>query len=147
MAGDRPISRSSTGSPASASVSTSAGSPSRVGWGASMPSDGASRRMPTSRCSSSTACRAEDSTVPNASAARSGSFPMTCRAAAACTPMTLTWWATTSCSSRAIRTRSATTACCALASRSVASCSARRDSSARSIRWWRSRSPSTHAAT
>ena len=36
--------------------------------------------------------------------------PMTRRAAPAWTPITLTWWATTSCSSRAIRTRSSSTA-------------------------------------
>ena len=43
---------------------------------------------------------------------------MTSRAAPAWTPIMLTWWATTSCSSRAIRTRSSNTARRAFSSRS-----------------------------
>ncbi len=57
-----------------------------------------------------TASREEVSTAVNAWAAASGLLVSTLRAAAACTPITDTWWATTSCSSRAMRSRSATTA-------------------------------------
>ncbi len=53
-----------------------------------------------------TASREEDSMLASAVVAASASRAMTRRAAAACTPMTETWWATTSCSSRAIRSRS-----------------------------------------
>ena len=70
---------------------------------------------------------------------------MTIRAAPAWTPIMLTWWATTSCSSRAIRTRSSKTARRALASRSRSAWIAR--SCAASA--WRARSriamPANHA--
>ncbi len=66
---------------------------------------------------------------PRAPAAASGSRSMTRRAAAAWMPMTDTWWPTTSCSSRAMRSRSSVTARrrrVSLWARMVAACSASR---------------------
>ena len=57
--------------------------------------------------------------------AASGSRSITERAAPACTPIAETWCATTSCSSRAMRTRSSATACAAVTSRSRSSSSVR----------------------
>ena len=57
-----------------------------------------------------TASREDRSMSPRARAAASGSRSMTRRAAAAWMPMTETWWPTTSCSSRAMRSRSSVTA-------------------------------------
>ena len=89
------------------------------------------RSVPSSPCSSSTASRALDSIAESDAAAASGSFAITRRAAPACTPMTDTWCATTSCSSRAMRSRSIATACARVRSRSAASSAVRCSSSAR----------------
>ena len=90
----------------------------------SSPPPGASR---PSRCRNSLiAVRPLASTASRASRASSGELSSTLRAAPACTTITLTLWVTTSCSSPAIRARSASTA-----RRVCASCSA----SARSSRW------------
>jgi hypothetical protein len=70
------------------------------------------------------------SIVDSASSAESGSRRSTRRAPVASTPITLTWWATTSCSSRAIRRRSSATAWAASASW-LASAVRARSSSAR----------------
>ncbi len=78
-----------------------------------------------------------------ASVAFSGWRAITLRAAPACTPITLTWWATTSCSSRAMRTRSANTACRAFSSRSRWSSVARSASSCSRARSRRMAVPST----
>ena len=77
-------------------------SPSAVGRRAARRASAAARRPRSGRVCS---------TAASASRATSGSLSITRRAAAAWTPITDTWWATTSCSSRAIRTRSAMTAC------------------------------------
>ncbi|MCJ2194702.1 hypothetical protein MUG60_08600 [Kaistella montana] len=72
-----------------------------------------SRRVCTMVFSSATASRADDSMPRRWPAAASGSRARVRRAAPACTPIAVTWWATTSCSSRAIRSRSRSTACSA----------------------------------
>ena len=64
------------------------------------------------------AVRPADSTAAMASRADDGSVAATRRAAPACTTITLTWCATTSCSSRAMRARSSATASRARSSRS-----------------------------
>ena len=69
-----------------------------------------SRRVPSRLRIWVTASREDRSMSPRALAAASGSRSMTRRAAAAWMPMTETWWPTTSCSSRAMRSRSSVTA-------------------------------------
>ena len=64
------------------------------------------------------------STVENAACACSGLRSASRRAAAACTVIALSAWATTSCSSPAIRVRSSSAALSAAPSRLSASCSA-----------------------
>ncbi len=74
------------------------------------PAAGAPRIVPTSRriaASDSTPLRSISSNARNAT---SGLSEATTRAACACTTIPVTWWATTSCSSRARAIRSA---CCA----------------------------------
>ena len=80
-----------------------------------------SRRMPSSRRSSTSASRPLASIEPEGRrgpgrARRADALP-----ACACTTMTLTLWATTSCSSRAMRPRSSLTAVRAFSSRSRSS--------------------------
>ena len=98
--------------------------------------------MPSIRCSSPTAWRPVSSIPASASRSRSraGSAPSSRRTPPACSTITETLWATASCSSRAIRARSSTTAARACSSRSSStrttwrSAAARRSSWARTIR-------------
>ena len=78
------------------------------------------RRTPSSRRSSASACRPVSSTARSGATARRGSVFSSIRAAPACTVITLTLCATTSCSSRAIRARSSATAASAPAARAPA---------------------------
>jgi len=71
---------------------------------------------------------------------------MVLRAAAAWIPMTLTWWATTSCNSRAIRARSAAASRDTTRSSSASARSARLCAAARFTRLARLSVPATHAA-
>ena len=85
------------------------------------------------------------STVDSAWRARSGRLSMTWLATPACTAITLIECATTSCNSRAIRSRSSATACRARSSRSVSRRAAR---SCKAVqRTWRIRrfSPASQA--
>src|SRR3954454_3495365 len=101
----------STSRPASRARSTSQSSSSTLGCGASASgSSGSLPSIPTMRRISFSAARPVCSTEPSASFAFDASWSIILRAAAACTTMTLTLWATTSCSSRAIRARSCATA-------------------------------------
>jgi hypothetical protein len=86
------------------------------------------------------------STDPMAATASVGSRSNSRRATPACTPITLTWWATTSCSSRAIRTRSSSTARRALTSRCWSSWRLRSSSTARYSRSRRIIVPSGQAS-
>ena len=88
----------------------------RLGCGASASSSSSLRRTPSSRRSSVSASRPVPSTAAKASAARSGSRPLSRRAAPACTVIADRACATTSWSSLAIRVRSS----CAAASASAA---------------------------
>ena len=90
------------------------------------PSRRSCRSTPSSRRISVSACRPVSSTVRSASRSRSWSGLSSRRTAPACTVMTLTECATTSCSSRAIRLRSSSTARCACSSLRCARSSARR---------------------
>jgi hypothetical protein len=80
-----------------------------------------------------------------APAARPGSPSTATGPASACTTIMLTWWATTSWSSRAMRARSEATARWASPARSRSSRTARSASSAARARWTRARSPSSQA--
>ena len=103
------------------------------------------RITPSSRRSSASAARPVDATEDSDSRALPGSLSNTSSPAAACTTITLTLWAITSCSSRAIRVRSSITARSAFSSRSRSRRAARASSSARYARRVRRLSPTTHA--
>ncbi len=74
----------------------------------------------------------------------SGEVSSTRRAALACTTITVMAWATTSCSSRAMRVRSSVTARWASVARSCSARTARSWASAKVWRRWRTFSPKTH---
>src|ERR1700729_2924475 len=122
-----PSTLTTTASSDSLILAASRGSWLRPGCGARSSRSPACRRNPSRRCNSPTACRLETSIAANAPFALTRSLSITTRAAPAWTPIMLTWWATTSCSSRAIRTRSSNTACSACVARDSATsaCSAR----------------------
>ena len=100
--------------------------------GVSAPASSSARSRSSSRRRSSTALRPVASTESSRSRTSSSSAPSANRAAPACTTITETAWATTSCSSRAMRARSSSSS-----ARSRAACS--RDCAARasasSSRW------------
>ena len=79
------------------------------------------RSTPSSRRISTRAWRPVAAIASKAPAARAGSVATATRPASACTTIMLTWWATTSCSSRAIRARSEATARRASSARSRSS--------------------------
>ena len=141
-----PSTTSSTRSPARPTCSTRDGTWARPGWGARLGAWSVSpRSTPSSRRISTRAWRPVAAIASKAPAARSGSVATATGPASACTTIMLTWWATTSCSSRAIRARSEATARRASEARSRSSRAARSRSSAASARCTRARSPSTHA--
>ena len=119
---------SSTGRPASRSCPTSVGTSSRPGCGASG-SFASPRSMPSSRRISVSAPRPLCSTVSSTSRVEAFASPSTRRSAPAWRTIIETWWAITSCSSRAIRARSSTTASRAATSRSRSAIRARRSRS------------------
>ena len=109
-----PSTCSSTGRPASRARSTSAPTPAIVGCGARASCSSSSRcSTPSSRRISASASRPVRSICAAAATARSGSRSRIRRAPPACTTITLTLCATTSCISRAIRRRSSAAARCA----------------------------------
>ena len=124
--GWRAIGRQRAPRPARRTCSTSRGASLRPGWGPSPSGSVSGRRTPSRWRSSSRAWRPASSTAPIACRAASGSSAATALAAPACTVITLTRWATTSCSSRAMRVRSSVTirrasaacSCCSWAARS-----------------------------
>ena len=140
--GASPTVPSSTYSPEAVSRSTRSGSWATPGCGASRygASPDPSRSRPSIRVSSAIAWCPVSCTAWRGSRARSGEPSRNASETPACTTITLTQWATTSCSSRAIRLRSAASAAATSASRSVSSRWARSASSrARSCRCCRTR--------
>ena len=108
----------STGSPAERTVSSSGSSCASPGIGAVDPAWPSSVSTPIKRRISASPARPVSSTWAIASCAAFGSRSMTVLAAPAWTIITLIAWATTSCSSRAMRVRSRVTASRAAVSRS-----------------------------
>lgn len=104
-----------------------------------------SRRVCTRVCSSRTACRADSSTPLRWPSAAVGSRCRSRRPAPACTPIAVTWWATTSCSSRPIRRRSRVTACWASSSCCARISACARRSSSCSSACAHARLPNSHA--
>ncbi|OSY49161.1 hypothetical protein BG846_05283 [Streptomyces fradiae ATCC 10745 = DSM 40063] len=144
-----PSTVNSTGRPAVRTCSTRSSICCTSGCGTYSPASSGSpvRRMPSSLRISARACRPVEEMVSSACRACSGELSRTYAAPSAWTTMTDTLWATTSCSSRAIRARSAATATFACASRSRSSRSVRSSSWARYARRVRIESPSTQAST
>lgn len=105
------------------------------------------RSTPSSRRISASAWRPVIEIVSRAVFAWSGEVSITYAAPSACTTITDTLCATTSCSSRAIRARSAATATLACASRSRSRREARSSSCAKYALRVRIESPSTQART
>jgi hypothetical protein len=116
-----------TGSPAPRAWSSSSPSSPMPGCGArsEVPPSSSRRSTPSRRRISANAWRPVAEMAASASLARPGSAASAYEAPSACTTMTLTLCAITSCSSRAILARSATAAICAWASRSASSWAAR----------------------
>ena len=101
----------STGSPAARTRATRSGTAAMPGCGSVPWRSVSSRRTPSRRRSSLIATRPVSAIPSNRLAAASSPTASAPAApASACTTTMLTWWATTSCSSRAIRCRSCTTA-------------------------------------
>ena len=120
--------RSSTGVPEARTVSTSSLRSTSFGAGASAAaSASSSRSSPSTTRSSSWAVRPIISIDSSAAPASSGRFAIRRRPTPAWTVITASVWATTSCSSRAMRTRSSRTSCrvrSASVARSRSACSA-----------------------
>ena len=111
-------------SPVSRARSTSCGSWSSPGWGASGTRSPSARSTPRSRRISAIACRAVVSIPVRSAASRACSGPSRRRIACAWIATTLIECETTSCNSRAIRARSASTASRSRRSRSRSACAA-----------------------
>ena len=142
-----PTHRISTDVPVARTVWASASMASMTGAGARRPRGASSERSTPSMRRSS--CSAERPVVSIASSARlasSGWVSITCTPTPACTVITLMAWATTSCSSRAIRSRSSATARAASSIRSRSSTAARASRMAMRSRRVRMISPTAHAA-
>ncbi len=116
----------STGSPARTVASTSCWSRSSPGCGARSPSVPSLLSTDSSRRISPSDSRAAAAIAVNSSSAAFGSPLIRYGAESACTVITDMWWATTSCSSRAIRVRSSSSVRCARSASLIVSCSASR---------------------
>ena len=103
------------------------------------------RSTPSGRRISTRAWRPVAAIASKAPAARAGSVATAARAASACTTIMLTWWATTSCSSRAIRARSEATARPGRPRPGPVPAARPAPGARRSAPAARARSPSTHA--
>src|SRR5690606_17203968 len=96
----------STGPPALAVASTSCPICVRPGWGTSSPCVSSLRSTPSRRRISPSDSRAVDAMDVNSARTSGGRVRSRYSAVSACTVITDMWWATTSCSSRAMRARS-----------------------------------------